>query len=59
MARVQVKQIRSTIGRDHSTVKTMEALGLRKINSVVEHEVNDSFKGQLNKIKHLVQVTEI
>jgi len=59
MAKVQVKQIRSTIGRDHSTIKTMEALGLRKMNSVVEHELNDAMKGQLHKVKHLVHVTNI
>lgn len=59
MARVQIKQIRSTIGRNASTIKTMEALGLRKLNSVVEQEVNDALKGQLEKVKHLVQVTAI
>jgi large subunit ribosomal protein L30 len=36
----------------------MEALGLRKMNQVVEHEATPSILGMVEKVKHLVKVTE-
>ena len=36
----------------------MEALGLRKINQVVEHENTPSILGMVEKVKHLVKVID-
>ncbi len=57
--KVKIKQIRSTIKRLESQKRTLEALGLRKIGMEVEHELNPSINGMINKVKHLVTINEI
>lgn len=37
----------------------MEALGLRKMNATVEHELTPQLQGQINKVKHLILVEEL
>lgn len=37
---------------------TCKALGLRKINDVVEQPDNESIRGMIFKVKHLVEVQE-
>ena len=59
MAKVKVTLKRSLIGRPETQRKTVRALGLRKINSVVELPDNPAIRGQLNKVEHLIQVEEI
>ncbi len=50
---------RSTIGCPKDQVGTVHALGLKKIGQSIIKEANDSVKGQINKVKHLVDVEEI
>ena len=59
MAKVKVTLKRSLIGRPETQRKTVSALGLRKINSVVELPDNPAIRGQLHKVEHLIQVEEI
>ena len=59
MAKVKVTLKRSLIGRPETPRKTVRALGLRKINSVVELPDNPAIRGQLHKVEHLIQVEEI
>ena len=59
MARIKVTQIRSKIRRPKDQKLTLEALGLRKIDQVVEHEASPTILGMVNKVKHLVSVEEI
>ncbi len=56
MAKIQVKQVRSKINVPKDQRRTLEALGLKKINAVVEHEATPSILGMVNKVKHLVEV---
>ena len=58
MAKVTVKQVRSIIGRSKRQKLTIEALGLGKINRKVEHELTPQIQGMINKVGHLVEVTE-
>ena len=58
MAKIRLKQIRSRIGRPKDQKRTLDALGLRKINAVVEHETTPQILGMVNKIKHLIVVVE-
>ncbi|WP_236980521.1 50S ribosomal protein L30 [Membranihabitans maritimus] len=58
MAKVKITQVKSAIDRSQKQKKTLEALGLRKINASVEHELNDNIKGMINKVSHLVEVVE-
>ena len=59
MAKVKVTLKRSLIGRPETQRKTVRALGLRKINSVVELPDNPAIRGQLHKVEYLISVEEI
>ncbi|MBO5829359.1 MAG: 50S ribosomal protein L30 [Paludibacteraceae bacterium] len=56
MATIKIKQIRSKIGCPKNQKATLAALGLKKINSVVEHEDTPSILGMVEVVKHLVSV---
>ncbi|MBC8755825.1 MAG: 50S ribosomal protein L30 [Kordia sp.] len=58
MAKIKVKQVRSKISRPQNQKRTLEALGLKKIGQVVEHEATPNILGMVNKVKHLVSVEE-
>lgn len=59
MGKIKVTQVRSQIRREQSQKRTLEALGLRGIGKVVEHEASATIMGMVNKVKHLVSVEEI
>tara|TARA_Y100001934_G_scaffold199251_1_gene234856 strand:+ start:137 stop:319 length:183 start_codon:yes stop_codon:yes gene_type:complete len=59
MAKVRVKQVRSAINKPVDQKRTVQALGLRKLNQVVEHEATPQIMGMINKVKHLLEVEEI
>ena len=56
MAKIIVKQIRSTIGRPESQVKIVKALGLGRIGKTKEIEDTPSVRGMIAKVSHLVEV---
>jgi large subunit ribosomal protein L30 len=56
---LKVTLVRSTIGVIPKHKKTIEALGLRKINSTKVHKDNGAMRGMLRKVSHLVKVEEI
>ncbi|WP_297792583.1 50S ribosomal protein L30 [uncultured Eudoraea sp.] len=58
MAKIKVKQVRSSIKRPQNQKRTLEALGLRKIGQVVEHENTPNILGMINRVKHLVSTEE-
>lgn len=57
MAKIKVKQVRSSIKRLQSQKRTLKALGLRGIGKEVTHEATPSILGMVEKVKHLVTVT--
>ena len=57
--KIRVKLVRSTIGRKPEQKKTVKALGLGKLNSVVEKDVNPAVMGMVESVSHLVEVEEI
>lgn len=58
MAKVKVKQIKSSIKRLQNQKRTLEALGLRGIGKEVIHEATPNILGMIKKVEHLVSVTE-
>ena len=58
MATIKIKQIKIKIGSPNDQKRTLEALGLRKISQVVEHEDSPSLRGMIRKVHHLVTVIE-
>ena len=57
--KLRVTLVKSTIGAVPKNKKTVEALGLRKVNKTVELPDNDSVRGMLRMVNHLVKVEEI
>ncbi len=58
MAKIKVKQLKSSIKRPQNQKRTLEALGLRKIGQIVEHDATPNILGMINKVKHLVSTEE-
>ncbi|PTN10184.1 50S ribosomal protein L30 [Mangrovibacterium marinum] len=59
MAKIKVTLVKSIIGSDKSQKRTVEALGIKKLNHSVEHEATPAIMGMVNKVKHLVKIEEI
>lgn len=59
MAKIKITQIKSVIDRTERQKKTIEALGLRKINHSVEVEATAAIIGMVRKVNHLVAVENI
>ena len=58
MATIKIKQTKSRIGAPIDQRRTLDALGLRKLNRTVEVEDNASIRGMINKVHHLVTVID-
>ena len=58
MTKIKVKQVRSRIGRSKDQKRTLDALGLRKMNAIVEHDATPQILGMIDKIKHLIVIIE-
>jgi len=58
MAKIKIKQTKSRIGAPVDQRRTLDALGLRKLNKTVEVEDNPSMRGMINKVHHLVTVSK-
>jgi large subunit ribosomal protein L30 len=56
MEKIKIVQVKSKIGRPKDQKKTLEALGLKKINSIVEHNSTPQIMGMVNKVKHLIKI---
>ena len=54
--KIRIKQIRSGINRPDRQKKTLKALGLKRINHIVEHDSNPQILGMINTINHLVRI---
>ena len=58
MAKIKITQVKSAIDRSLKQKETLKALGLRKINQTVEHNVTPQIMGMVKKIEHLVNVAD-
>ena len=59
MAKIKITQIKSVIDRSERQKRTVEALGLRKINHSVEVEATSAIIGMVKKVNHLAAVENI
>ncbi len=57
--RIKIELKRSLIGRTERQRAVVRGLGLRKINSVVEHESSPEIMGMVKKIEFMLEVTEV
>ncbi len=57
--KLEITLTKSVIGAKPGQRKTVQALGLRKLNQMVEHQDNVAIRGMINKVDHLVAVKEL
>ena len=59
MAKIKITQVKSQIKRPARQKKTLAALGLKKMNQVVEHEATPQILGMVRTVNHLIQVEQV
>ncbi len=59
MAKLEVTQIRSAIGRAQNQRNTLRSLGLKRIGDVVVKDDRPEIRGMVDTIPHLVDVKEV
>jgi large subunit ribosomal protein L30 len=55
---LRVTLVKSPIGYTKDQKATVRALGLRRMNQIVEHNDSPAVRGMLNKVIHLIKVEE-
>ena len=56
MAKIKIQQVKSRIKCPQVQKRTLDALGLHKLNQIVEHENTPSIMGMVKTVHHLVKV---
>ena len=59
MSKVKITQVKSTIKRPDVQKRTMQALGLGKLNKSVEKELNPAIEGMIRAVQHMIVVENI
>jgi len=59
MAQKKITLVKSTIGSIPKHKKTVQALGLKKLNQTVIKEDNPATQGMIFAVKHLIKVEDI
>ena len=55
---VKIKLVGSLIGASPNQRNVVAALGLKKLNQIVEHAPSATIMGMVNKISHLVSIVD-
>jgi large subunit ribosomal protein L30 len=58
MAKIIVKQVKSTIGRPEAQIKVVKALGLGRVGKTKEITDSESVRGMIAKVSHLVEIVK-
>jgi large subunit ribosomal protein L30 len=57
--KLRITQTRSAIGRKEVQKRTLEALGIRRMNHTVVHQDRPEIRGMINRVAHLLEVEEV
>lgn len=57
--KVRIKQIRSGIGHPERHRSTLRAMGLKHHQDVVVQEMTPGLRGQINQVRHLIEVSPV
>ena len=57
--KVRVTQVRSGIGRQEGHRRTIRALGIKRHQQSVVHEVTPAIEGMLKKVSFMIEVEEL
>ena len=56
--KIRITLVRSTIGFNETQAKTVQGMGLRRLNHTVELADTPATRGMIHKVRHLVTVEE-
>ena len=56
--KIKIKQVKSIVGCSKRQKRTIEALGLGRINKEIEKEATPQILGMVNKVKHIIEVVK-
>ena len=59
LRKVKITQIRSGIGRQRVHRRTLRALGIKRHQQSVVHEVTPAIEGMIRKVSFMVEVTDV
>ncbi|HIW48139.1 MAG TPA: 50S ribosomal protein L30 [Firmicutes bacterium] len=59
MAQLKITLVKSTIGAIPKHKRTIQALGLGKLNSSVTKQDNAATRGMIKQVSHLLKVEEL
>ncbi|MCA9736156.1 MAG: 50S ribosomal protein L30 [Gemmatimonadetes bacterium] len=59
VTKIEVKQVRSGIGRPANHRRTLAALGLKRHQSSVVHDDTPAIRGMIHQVRHLVEVRPV
>jgi len=59
MANLKITLVKSTIGRIPKHRKTIEALGLKKLNKSVIKQDNPATRGMIKQVSYMIKVEEV
>lgn len=59
MSKIKITQVKSGIDRMERQKRTLQALGLRRLNQSVEVEATPQIQGMVRAVSHLVRVEEV
>ncbi len=54
--KIRIRQFKSASGHPRDQHATVRALGIRRLNQVVEHDDTPQIRGMVFKVRHLVEV---
>ena len=57
--KLKITLVKSTIGAVPKHKKTVQSMGLRKLNKSIVLPDNDATRGQIQQIRHLIKVEEV
>lgn len=56
--KLRLKLVKSPIGYSQRQKDTVRALGLRRMNQVVEHQDTPTIRGMVARVNHLVRILD-
>jgi large subunit ribosomal protein L30 len=59
MAKIRITQVKSRNGKPERQKRTLDALGIHKLNHSVEHEATPQIMGMVEKVRHLIKIENI
>ena len=59
MGYIKITWTKSYIGRPRGQRRTVDSLGLRRLNHTVVQPDNPSIRGMIHKVRHTVEIEEV